>query len=74
MSSQLRERRRPRMVHITVKRAFVRDCAGSGVSPTQTTDVELVRVAMPCTTEQCFRSRFRVNRCPARGGFFFVFS
>ena len=32
----------------------IRDCAGRGVSPTQATDVELVRVAMPHKTEQCF--------------------
>ena len=54
VSSQPREHRCPRMVRITVKRAVVCDCARPSVSPTQDTDVELVRVAMPHITEQCF--------------------
>ena len=49
VSSQLRERRCPRMVRITVKRAVVFDCAVPSASPSQATDVELVRVAMPQT-------------------------
>ena len=49
VSSQLPERRYPRMVRTRVNFAVVRDCARPSVSPSQATDVELVCVVKPHT-------------------------
>ena len=73
VSSQLPERRCPRKVRTRVKFAVVRDCARPSASPSQATDVELVRVAMPYTQRNSV-SEIGLHGEPLSSALFFVFS
>ena len=62
----------PRKVRTRVKFAVVRDCARPSVSPSQATDVELVRVAMPHTQRNSV-SEIGLHGEPLSSALFFCF-